>query len=132
MKYDLSKLIIAVDFDGTVVTHEYPKVGRFIGAESVLSDLVTQGAKLILWTMRSGEQLEDAVRWFEERKIPLYGVNKNPTQHTWTSSNKCYAHLFIDDASLGIPLCEGLRGERPYVDWDKVRELIWPDSRPQE
>lgn len=121
----LYKLIVAVDFDGTCVTHEYPKVGRFIGAEQVLARLVRSGAKLILWTMRSGEPLKDAVEWFSKRQIPLFGINSNPEQSTWTESPKAYAHLYIDDAALGVPLCEGLNGERPYVDWEKVEQLIF-------
>ena len=119
--------MIAVDFDGTCVTHEYPKVGRFIGAEGVLHDLVAEGHKLILWTMRSGEYLADAVRWFDERKIPLLGVNENPTQKEWTQSPKACAQLYIDDAALGVPLCAGLNGERPFVDWEEVHALIWPN-----
>lgn len=118
-------MIIAVDFDGTCVTHEYPKVGRFIGAEPVLKELVDAGHKLILWTMRSDEPLFDAVQWFAEREIPLFGVNSNPEQSTWTKSPKAYAQLYIDDAALGIPLCEGLNGERPFVNWEKVRELLF-------
>jgi hypothetical protein len=118
--------IIAVDFDGTCCTHEYPKVGRFIGAESVLADLVTAGAKLVLWTMRSGQPLEDAVNWFKERGIPLFGINENPEQKSWTQSPKAYAQIYIDDAALGAPLCEGLNGERPFIDWHRVREHFWP------
>lgn len=64
-------MIIAVDFDGTAVTHEYPRVGRFIGAEPVLKALVDKGHKLILYTMRSGRELDDAVEWFSKNKIEL-------------------------------------------------------------
>lgn len=117
-------MIIAVDFDGTCVTHEYPKVGRFIGAEGVLLDLVKAGHKLILWTMRSGQPLADAVEWFEAAGIPLFGVNENPQQKEWTASPKAYANLYIDDAALGIPLLGGLTGERPFVDWVKVRGML--------
>lgn len=122
--------IIAVDFDGTCVTHEYPKVGRFIGAQAVLRDLVAEGNLLILWTMRSGQPLTDAVAWFSEHEIPLYGVNENPTQKSWSESPKAYAHLYIDDAALGIPLKHGLPGERPFVDWDEVRKLLPPIASP--
>jgi len=122
---NLSELIIAVDFDRTCVTHEYPLIGRSIGAESVLNDLVAEGTKLVLWTMRSGEELAAAVRWFEERGIPLHGVNENPDQKSWTNSPKAYAHAYIDDAALGVPLCDGSPDERPYVDWDKVRDMLW-------
>lgn len=113
---------ICVDFDGTCVTHEYPDVGKSIGAEEVLRDLVKIGHNLILFTMRSGDKLDDAVRWFEENGIKLYGINVNPTQGRWTDSPKAYAHLYIDDAALGTPLITG--NGRPYVDWQRIRILL--------
>ena len=124
-------MIIAIDFDGTVVTHEYPSVGKDVGAVSVLEDLIYNGHKLILNTMRSGKELSDAVKWFENNNIELYGVNENPTQKSWTTSPKVYAQLYIDDAALGIPLIEKLMekngftiNDRPYVDWLQVRKLL--------
>lgn len=119
---------IAVDFDGTCVTHEYPKIGRFIGAQKVLSRIVREGGKLILWTMRSGTQLDAAVAWFDENRIALAGVQRNPTQGSWTSSPKAYAKIYIDDAALGCPLKNGLTGERPFVDWDKVELLLFGNN----
>jgi len=121
---ELRGMIFAIDFDGTCVTHKYPQVGRFIGAEAVLSRLVNNRVKLVLWTMRSGDTLNDAVKWFENNQIPLYGVNNNPDQLSWTESPKAYAQVYIDDAALGAPLCDGLTGERPYIDWDKVTAMI--------
>lgn len=117
-------MIIAVDFDGTCVTHEYPRIGRYIGAEPVLRELVAQGHKLILWTMRSEDYLAQAVYWFAERDIPLFGVNRNPEQGRWTTSNKAYAQLYIDDAALGIPLMNGFVDERQFVDWNAVRAQL--------
>lgn len=114
---------IAIDFDGTCVTHEYPKVGKDIGAVDVLKDIVKRKHKLILFTMRSGKELEDAIDWFKKNDIPLYGIQKNPTQKNWTSSPKCYAELYIDDAALGIPLVYPDKG-RAYVDWKKARTLL--------
>lgn len=116
-------MIIALDFDGTVVTHEYPKIGKDVGAVPVLEDLVKNGHQIILYTMRSGEELRQAVSWFEERNIPLFGVNENPTQKGWTSSPKVYAQLYIDDAALGAPLII-LGDGRPFVDWVAVRRLL--------
>lgn len=121
-KNKINPIIIAVDFDGTCVTHEYPKVGRFIGAEGVLRDIAKYGHKIILFTMRHDQGLKDAVEWFEQRNIPLYGINMNPDQFSWTNSPKAYANLYIDDAALGAPLCSGLKGERPHIDWEKVRK----------
>jgi hypothetical protein len=116
-------MIIAVDFDGTCVTHEYPETGSDIGATKTLFELVDQGHKLILWTMRSGQCLGRAVDWFRDNNIELMGVNNNPFQSCWTDSPKAYAELYIDDAALGVPLIVGAHA-RPYVDWVKVRLLL--------
>lgn len=121
-------LVICVDFDGTVVSHEYPCVGGDVGAVPVLKDLVDKGCKIVLFTMRSGERLDDAVRWFVRRGIPLFGVNENPEQKTWTTSPKAYGHIYIDDAALGCPLVTSDRlareTGRPYVDWAQIRKLL--------
>lgn len=114
---------IAIDFDGTVCKFQYPFIGKDIGAVPVLKELISNGHLLILNTMRSGQELEDAVEWFKDNEIPLYGINSTPGQSTWTSSPKVYAHLYIDDAALGIPLIDE-EGERPYVNWSEVREML--------
>jgi hypothetical protein len=114
---------IAVDFDGTCVTHEYPKIGKDIGAVPVLKQLVEKGHHLILYTMRSGKELDQAVNWFSENGIKLYAKQYNPTQKNWTSSNKCYAQLYIDDAALGCPLIYTQAG-KPFVDWVVVSEQL--------
>ena len=128
---------IALDFDGTVVTHEFPKIGKDIGAVPVLKKLIENGHNLILFTMRSdvvnpvsydgaiitedGNYLSDALDWFNKNDIPLYGVQTNPTQHNWTHSPKAYAQLYIDDAALGCPLVEDKEvSDRPFVDWHMV------------
>lgn len=116
--------IVAVDFDGTVVTHDYPVIGDDIGAVPVLKELVAAGHNLILWTMRSGDALEEAVGWFRLRDIPLWGINENPTQSSWTISPKAYAHYYIDDAGISCPLIYPSDGGRPYVDWVRVRQLL--------
>ena len=112
---------IAIDFDGTCVTHDYPRIGKDINAVNVLKKLVANGHKLILNTMRSGKELKEAINWFNENGIELYGVNKNPTQKRWTKSPKVYAHLYIDDAAIGCPLKMDLSlSDRPFVDWEAV------------
>ena len=119
-------MYIAVDFDGTCVTHDYPRIGKEIGATKVLKRLVEAGHKLILNTMRSGKELQDAIHWFNENGIELYGVNENPTQKHWTTSPKVYAHMYIDDAAFGCPLRNVPDfSDRPFVDWDSIyRQLI--------
>lgn len=120
-------MVIAIDFDGTCVTHEFPKVGRDIGAQQILRKLIENKHQLILYTMRSNRHresyLDDAIAWFVRNEIPLYGIQINPTQKEWTLSNKCYAQLYIDDAALGCPLIQTVGG-RPYVNWDKVKVIL--------
>jgi len=121
-------MIIAVDFDGTCVTHEFPEVGQDIGAQKVLKRLVEHGHLIILWTMRSNGQeypyvLVDAVQWFMDNDIPLRGINKNPTQ-SWSDSPKAYANLYIDDAALGCPLRHDEASDRPYVDWRMIESWL--------
>ena len=127
-KMDLNKrgIDVAVDFDGTCTTHDFPKVGKDIGAQKVLKRLLKNNHRLILFTMRShGNYIDDAITWFNKNDIPLFGINTNPEQHTWTKSPKAYAQLFIDDASLGCPLkYDRNLSSRPFVDWDKVEELL--------
>lgn len=121
----MKNLIICVDFDGTCVTHEYPNIGKEIGATEVLKEFINKGHKLILFTMRSGKELQDAINWFKEKDIPLFGVNENPEQHTWTSSPKPYAHLYIDDAAFGCPIkYDRTLSYRPFVNWDVIKNSL--------
>lgn len=120
----MPQVVIAVDFDGTCVTHDYPYIGSDIGAVPVLRELTDAGYHLVLNTMRSGRLEKDAVKWFKDNGIPLYGVNCNPDQKSWTASPKVYADLYIDDAALGIPLKTSPTSTRPFVDWVAVRELL--------
>ena len=145
----MDKITIAVDFDGTCTAHNFPAIGADIGAAEVLRELAANGHKLILWTMRDdkidnmhskpdddptiyipkkGERsdyLSQAVGWFEKNNIPLYGIQTNPTQSSWTFSPKCYAHLYLDDAALGCPLTFDINiSNRPFVNWIEMRELL--------
>ena len=116
-------MFIAIDFDGTLVRHKYPLVGEEVpGAVKVCHDLMAAGNSLILWTMRSGVQLQDAVNWCEARSIKLHGINENPSQVIWTTSPKAYAQLYIDDSALGVPLKRD--GDDVFVDWRYVREYL--------
>jgi len=121
---------IVIDFDGTCVTHDYPSIGREIGATPVLRELTDAGHRLILSTIRSNEKrknnhtLDDAVEWFKDRDIPLFGIQVHPEQQSWNSSPKVYGDLYIDDAALGCPLIIPATEERPFVDWKTVRKLL--------
>ena len=113
-------MFVGLDFDGTVVTHDFPDIGKDIGAISWLLKIQEAGGRIILNTMRSGESLVAAVQFLEDQGVELYGVNQNPSQASWTSSPKVYAHVYIDDAAFGCPLIFPVDGKRPYVDWNIV------------
>lgn len=118
-------MFIAIDFDGTCVTHEFPHIGKDIGAIPVLKELTEKKHKLILFTIRSGETLDDAKKWFEENGIPLFGANKNPIQWKFSKSQKVYANLYIDDSSIGCPLIhDDTVSEKPFADWQAIREML--------
>ena len=119
----MNKDIIAVDFDGTCVVHDYPNIGPDVpNAVNVLKKLNQSGVRIILWTMRNGKELKDAEKWFKDRDVKLWAVNSNPEQKTWTKSPKAYAHMYIDDAALGCPLSHV--ASRPYVDWYRVETML--------
>ena len=116
---------IAIDFDGTCTSHEYPEMGKDIGAIPVLKRLVDAGHTLILNTMRGGETFSEAILWFEINGITLNHFRRHPTQGNWTSRPKCYADLYIDDAALGCPLIHDEEVSlRPFVDWKEVEKRL--------
>lgn len=81
--------VVCVDFDGTCVMHEYPKIGEDVpNAVNVLKKLNENQVKIILWTIRSGEFLQEAVNWFVERDIQIWAVNKNPQQRFWSNHQR--------------------------------------------
>lgn len=114
---------ICIDFDGTIVEHKYPHVGPPVPyALEVMKKWQESGHNLILFTMRSGPELQEAVDYLVKNGIELYGVNENPTQKKWTSSPKAYGQIYIDDAAFGCPLIHHFdpSTRRPYVDWSKI------------
>ncbi len=120
---------IAVDFDGTIVTHEFPKIGELIVFENgitsfqVLKELQEAGHELVLYTMRSGKYLQEAITYCKKHGLEFWAINKNPEQKDWTSSPKIYAHLYIDDAAAGAPMRMVPGCSRPCVDWAKIRSI---------
>jgi hypothetical protein len=118
-------MTIAVDFDGTIVEHKYPFIGKELPhCRRVLYDLIEKGHNIILFTMRGGKELDEAVSVITHgMSIPLYGINVNPHQMEWTNSPKAHADIYIDDAALGAPLVYPMEGE-PFINWLKVEELL--------
>ena len=120
-------MIIAVDFDGTIVDHVFPEIGDLVpGALETLKEFSSRGYTLILWTMRSGKYLDDATNFCKRHGIKIVFANHNPGDRKWTDSPKVYANVYIDDAALGCPLKKNPRmGGRPYVDWELVRAKFY-------
>ena len=111
-------MTIAVDFDGTIVEHRYPEIGKeIIFATDTLKMLINDGHQLILWTVREGEMLDEAVEWCRQRGVEFYAVNKDfPEEDVEKNENysrKLRVDLFIDDRNIG-----GL------PDWGTIYQMI--------
>ena len=103
-------MIIAVDFDGTIVEHKYPKIGSEIPfATDTLKMLIKDGHQLILWSVREGELLQEAVDWCHERGVDFWAVNKDYPEEEKEKNNhfsrKLKVEMFIDDRNLGRIPC---------------------------
>ena len=122
--------IIAIDFDGTCVTNDFPKIGKTVpGCLEVLKKCLSKGNKLILWTVRDKDKLTEAIEWFNQNKIKLYGINNNPQQQSWSGSRKIYYNYLIDDRSLGCPLTTHRSlSPKPFVDWKIVEKILEKDG----
>ncbi len=97
-------LIIAVDFDGTIVEDAYPEIGSpKIFAFETLKELKKDGHRLILWTYRNGSKLREAVDFCKKNGIEFYAVNKNYPEENFDGkvSRKINADIFIDDRNIG-------------------------------
>ena len=115
---DLRGIKIAVDFDGTIVEHEYPAIGKEkLFAFQTLKELEKLGANLILWTFRTGRELEEAVEYCHKNGIDFYAVNRNYPEEVFdeTVSRKIDADIFIDDKNVG-----GFPG------WSEIWQMINP------
>lgn len=98
-------MTIAVDFDGTIVSHAYPAIGKPVPfAIEALKKLQNEDHhQLILWTCREGKLLEDAVEYCKSKGLEFYAVNTNYPDEVPDefSARKLMADLFIDDHNLG-------------------------------
>ncbi len=124
-------MVIAVDFDGTIVEHRYPAIGREIPfATETLKMLIKEQHKIILWSVREGKLLDEAVEWCRERGVEFYAINRDYPEETLTNNNhfsrKLKADLFIDDRNIG-----GL------PDWGTIYNMVhnkqtWYDMMSQQ
>lgn len=120
---------VAVDFDGTISEHRYPDLGKPVpGAFEWMKAWQDEGAKLIMWTMRSGIYLEDAVKFCADHGVAFDAVNEGIGDRDWTDSPKCHAHRYVDDNAAGCPLIDSKEmGGRQMVDWEIVGPMIMED-----
>ncbi len=118
-------LVIAVDFDGTVVEHKYPAIGKEMPfAFATLKELQKRGHRLILWTYRHGQTLDEAVEYCRKNGIEFYAVNQSfpeekfdPTQ----ASRKLDCDMFIDDRNVG-----------GFLGWGEIFNIIHPEAAAQQ
>ena len=111
---------IAIDFDGTVVEHKYPAIGKeMLFAFATLKALQGKGHKLILWTFRAGSTLDEAVEFCKKNGVEFYAVNKNYPEEVFddTISRKINADIFIDDRNVG-----------GFLGWSDVWQTLHPEG----
>ena len=125
-------MIIAVDFDGTIVEHRYPEIGKEIPfAIQTLKMLQDDGHQLILWTVRENELLQEAIEWCRERGLEFYAANKDYPEEEKQCNNhysrKLKADIWIDDRNIGgLPdwgtIYQIIKSKRTYEEfiYDKV------------
>lgn len=112
--------IIAVDFDGTIVEHRYPAIGKeMLFAFATLKALQQKGHKLILWTIRTGKLLDEAVEFCRANGVEFYAVNKNypEEQLDENTSRKLNVDIFIDDRNVG-----------GFIGWSEVWQTLHPEG----
>ncbi len=111
-------MIIAIDFDGTIVDHEYPEIGKpKLFAFETMKALQEQGHQLILWTYRAGKYLDEAVEYCKQNGIEFYAVNKNYPEEVYDDliSRKIIADIYIDDRNVG-----------GFLGWSEIWKIINP------
>ena len=121
-------MIIAVDFDGTIVEHRYPQIGKEIPfAIATLKKLQKEHHLLILWSVREGKLLKEAVEYCRNRGLEFYAVNSNlpeeEQESTSIRSRKVNADLYIDDRNVGGLPDWGVIYELVHRKWSYVRYL---------
>ena len=111
---------VAVDFDGTIVENDYPQLGKpMLFAFETLKELQKRGFTLILWTIRTGKLLDEAVEFCRQNGVEFYAVNQNHPEEVFDASlpRKIEVDVFIDDRNLG-----GFPG------WEKVFSMLCPNE----
>jgi len=116
------KLLIAVDFDGTIVEDAYPNIGKpQLFAFETMKRLQNDGHRLILWTYRHGRKLDDAVEFCKQNGVEFYSINNTfpNEEYTGKESRKIGADLFIDDRNIG-----------GFIGWGEIYQLLTNEAAP--
>lgn len=110
-------MIVAIDFDGTIVHNKFPKIGEPIeGAIDGIRALKKQGCYLIIWTCRCGDDLINAINWLVENNVPFDRINSNHPANVNkynSDSRKINADVYVDDHNIG-----------GFIGWKKVVDII--------
>ena len=113
-------LIIAIDFDGTIVEDAYPKIGKpMIFAFETMRKLQSEGHRLILWTYRTEKKLQEAVDFCKQQGLEFYAINKSYPEEEFDGkiSRKINATFFVDDRNIG-----------GFIGWTAVHKLLLNDE----
>ncbi len=114
---------IATDFDGTIVEHSYPSIGKEKPfAIQTLLALQKQGHQIILWTIRTGKELDEAIDYCRKKGLEFYAINKNYPEEEYSEnvSRKIDADIYIDDRNIG-----------GFIGWGEVWHLLNPQENRQ-
>ena len=111
---------IAIDFDGTIVEHAYPAIGKeMLFAFATIKELHKKGHKLILFTYRTGSLLDEAVEYCRQNGVEFYAVNKNYPEEDYNENipRKLNVDIFIDDRNVG-----------GFIGWSAIWQLLHPEG----
>jgi hypothetical protein len=114
-------LKIAVDFDGTIVENKFPSIGKpMLFAFETMKAMQDRGMLLLLWTVRKGKELDEAVEFCRKNGIEFYAVNANYPEEKYEAdvSRKIEADIFIDDRNIG-----------GFVGWSNVFQMLFPEEK---
>lgn len=122
------KPIIAIDFDGTLVSSAFPDIGHDLGALFWLSQIHQMDTEMVLWTCRTGENLQAAKTWLTEHGfddvITKHNEHADANGNWEIESRKVYANIYVGDRAFGAPLRRFSDGREPEYDWEKAGPMI--------
>ena len=107
------KWIAAVDFDGTIVQHRFPRLGNPMPDVHEGLRKLSEKFDIVVWTCRCGYEADEAERFMNEQELPFATINKGVAG--WDEAQGCrkiYADIYIDDRNFG-----GFPGWRAVIDW---------------